>query len=265
MTEHLAALENVVVEYGGFRALHGVSLGVAKGEILGVVGESGSGKTTALRVLMGLTPVTAGTVRFAGQDITHARGAARRRTWRRMQMVFQDPAASLSPHLSIGQSIAEPLRAHGAGREQARARVLELLAEVGLGAEAHDRLPSALSGGQRQRVAVARALALKPELIVADEPMSALDASVKAQIAALFAELRDRTGATFLIVAHDLALMAQLADRLVVMQGGRVVEDAPAREIAEAPRDPYTRRLRDACLDPILVLGARARAAGAGA
>lgn len=260
MNEILAELDEVVVDYGGFRALHGVSFALSRGEILGVVGESGSGKTTALRALMGLTPVSAGAVRFAGEDITHVRGAARRRTWRRMQMVFQDPAASLSPYLTVGQSIAEPLLAHGQLRAVARARAMELLAEVGLRSEAHDRPPSALSGGQRQRVAVARALALKPDLIVADEPMSALDASVKAQVASLFAELRERTGATFLIVAHDLALMAQLADRLVVMRDGRVVEDAPARQVVEAPRDPYTRRLRDACLDPEAVVRARAGA-----
>lgn len=257
MTGPLVQIDNLTVDYGAARVLHGVNLTVSRGEIVGVVGESGSGKTTVLRALLGLTPVADGSIRFDGEDITLLKSGARRRVWRRMQMIFQDPAASLSPWLSIGQTIAEPLRAHGQSREAARARSMELLAEVGLRDDVHDRPVMALSGGQRQRVAVARALAIRPDLIVADEPMSALDASVKAQITELFAELRDRTGAAFLIVAHDLALMAQLADRLVVMRQGRVVEAGPARDVVGAPAQDYTRGLVEACLDPLAVLTGR--------
>jgi ABC-type glutathione transport system ATPase component len=221
------------------------------------VGESGSGKTTSIRALMGLVPASGGTVRFDGQDITKLTGSARRDVWRRMQMVFQDPSASLSPRLCVGAIIAEPLIAHGETPAAARARVAELLRDVGLPPGSIDGRATALSGGQRQRVAIARALALKPDVIVADEPMSALDVSVKAQIAALFLDLRDRTGATFLIVAHDLALMGQIADRLVVMRSGKIVEQGEARQIIEAPQDAYTRALRDACLDPLRIASAR--------
>jgi peptide/nickel transport system ATP-binding protein len=257
MREVIAALEAVSVDYGGFRALDRVSLDVARGEIVGLVGESGSGKTTAVRALMGLAAASEGRIVFDGAAIGGLKGGARRKVWRRMQMVFQDPGASLSPRMSLADIVAEPMRAHGDAAAAARARALDLLAQVGLPQDFAARGPAALSGGQRQRVAVARALALKPDLLVADEPMSALDVSVKAQIARLFVDLRDRTGVAMLIVSHDLALMSQIADRIVVMQGGRVVEAGPARALIERPADPYTRSLRDACLDPRAVLAAR--------
>lgn len=254
----LAALKNVGVRYGGFQALRGVSLHVAPGEIVGLVGESGSGKTTAVRALMGLVPISDGAAWFEGREITHLSGRARRDLWRRMQMVFQDPSASLSGRMSLAAIVAEPLLAHGTPKAAALQRAKELLMQVGLPADAAERRPTALSGGQRQRVAIARALALEPALVVADEPMSALDVSVKAQIAALFLRLRDTTGVSFIIVSHDLALMSQIADRVVVMRNGLVVEDGRARDVIAAPREAYTRELRDACLDPAQVVAARA-------
>ncbi len=257
MSRVIAALEDVSVDYGAFRALDRVSIEVAQGEIVGLVGESGSGKTTAVRALMGLVAATEGRIVFDGAQIGGLKGEARRKVWRRMQMVFQDPGASLSPRMSLADIIAEPMRAHGIEAAAAHARALDLLTQVGLPEDFAARRPASLSGGQRQRVAVARALALQPDLLVADEPMSALDVSVKAQIARLFLELRDRTGVAMLIVSHDLALMSQIADRIVVMQGGRVVEAGPARALIDSPADPYTRALRDACLDPRAIIAAR--------
>jgi ABC-type glutathione transport system ATPase component len=253
----LLELEGVGVRYGRHLALSGLSFTLAAGEILALIGESGSGKTTAARAIMGLTPVAEGRVRFEGEDITHLAGKARRRIWQGMQMVFQDPSASLSPRLDIGAIIAEPLVAHGLGQTAARDKAAALLDLVGLPANVLGAPPTALSGGQRQRVAIARALGLEPRLIVADEPMSALDVSVKAQIANLFIDIRDRTGTAFLIVAHDLALMAGIADRAVVLQGGRLVEQGPMAAMMSAPAQAYTASLRDACLDPFVLVEGR--------
>lgn len=250
MTPPLAELSAVSVDYDGFRALEAASFSIHPGEIVGVVGESGSGKTTALRALMGLTPIASGDIRFDGAPITRLSSRKRRLIWRDMQMIFQDPSTSLSPGQSLAASIAEPMRAHGAGRIEARRRAEHLLDLVGLDETMADRRPDALSGGQRQRVAIARALALEPRLIVADEPMSALDVSIKAQVAALFSQLRSKLDASFLIVSHDLALMSEIADRIVVMRAGRIVEQGPARTVIDAPAEAYTRRLRDACLNP---------------
>lgn len=257
MTGSLVRLEDVCVDYGGVRALDMASFEIRPGEIVGVVGESGSGKTTALKAMMGLAPVASGEVFFDGEKITRLRSAARRRVWRDMQMVFQDPSASLSPHQSLGASIAEPMIAHGEARSAALDRSRKLLDLVGLDRDMADRRPDALSGGQRQRVAIARALALSPRLIVADEPMSALDVSVKAQIAGLFSDLRTRLGSAFLIVSHDLALISNIADRIIVMKDGRIVEEGPAADVIGSPTQPYTRRLRAACLDPQAVVRER--------
>jgi ABC-type glutathione transport system ATPase component len=255
MSAALLELEAVGVRYGRQLALSGLSFSVEAGEIMALIGESGSGKTTAARAIMGLVPVAEGRVRFQGRDITHLEGKARRLVWTDMQMVFQDPSASLSPRLDVGAIIAEPLVAHG--RTGARDRAAELIDLVGLPPAVLGAPPTALSGGQRQRVAIARALALEPRLIVADEPMSALDVSVKAQIANLFVDIRERTGTAFLIVAHDLALMAGIADRAVVLQGGRLVEQGPMAAMMAAPREAYTASLRDACLDPFKLVAGR--------
>jgi ABC-type glutathione transport system ATPase component len=254
MEEPLAELRDVSVSFGAFQALRSVSLAIAPGEIVAIIGESGSGKTTALRALMGLTPISEGQVMFQGQSIAALKGRERRRIWRDMQMIFQDPAASLAPRRTITASVAEPLLAHGSSREAAAQRAGDLLSQMGLGCDIAQRWPADLSGGQRQRVAIARALALSPRLVVGDEPMSALDVSIKAQIASLFRELRTRTNTALLIVSHDLALMAQIADRLIVMKEGRIVEEGSAAQISRAPQQAYTLGLRDACLDPYRVV-----------
>ncbi|MFZ4110191.1 MAG: ABC transporter ATP-binding protein [Polymorphobacter sp.] len=253
----LLQVDAVGVRYGPVQALTDLSFSVAAGEIVALIGESGSGKTTAARAIMGLVPVTHGRIMLDQNDITHARGAQRRAVWAQMQMVFQDPSASLSPRLDAAEIIAEPLLAHGHSAANARQRAAELLDLVGLPASTLDCRATALSGGQRQRLAIARALALKPRLVVADEPMSALDVSVKAQIAALFLELRATTGTSFLIIAHDLALMAQVADRAAVLQSGRLVEIGPIATMLASPAQPYTAMLRDACLDPFLLVAGK--------
>jgi ABC-type glutathione transport system ATPase component len=253
MTAPFVSVADLNVRFGDVHAVNDACLTLAKGEILGIVGESGSGKTTLIRAIMGLAPIASGSVSFEGAPIAQAAGAQRQAVWRKMQLVFQDPTAALSPRLTIAQSLKEPMAAQGVGAAAIKQRLAELMAEVGLPADMLDRRPKDLSGGQRQRVAIARALSLKPSLILADEPMSALDVSVKAQIAQLFLDLRAKDGISFIIVAHDLALMAQIADRLIVMHQGRIVEEGPARQILDAPKQPYTQQLRDACLDPMVI------------
>lgn len=262
MTGPMIEVRDLGVTYGHVHAVENVSITLAPGEILGVVGESGSGKTTLIRAIMGLAPISGGSVLFGGEDVTHAKGKRRREFWRKIQMVFQDPAAALSPRLTIAQSLAEPMAAQGLTKAEIQPRIETLMRDVGLPLDMLERRPKGLSGGQRQRVAIARALTLKPSVIVADEPMSALDVSVKAQIAKLFLELRAQDGISFIIVAHDLALMGQVADRLVVMHQGRIVEEGPARQIIDAPQQAYTRQLRDACLDPLLIAKERFAAHG---
>ncbi|HEX7244861.1 MAG TPA: ABC transporter ATP-binding protein [Solirubrobacterales bacterium] len=226
------------------RAVDGVGFELRRGETLGLVGESGSGKSTLCRAVLGLIEPTAGSVRFEGCEIA---GLSRRRMRplrREMQMVFQDPYASLNPRRRAGQIVAEPLRLQGeAGGGELRGRALELLGRVGLGAEHYDRFPHELSGGQRQRVGIARALALRPKLIVADEPVSALDVSIRAQILDLLAELQGDFGLTYLFVAHDIGVVRHVSDRIAVMHEGRIVEIGPADEVCERPRDAYTEEL----------------------
>jgi ABC-type microcin C transport system duplicated ATPase subunit YejF len=226
-------------------AVDGVSLELAAGETLAIVGESGSGKTTLARLLMRLEEPDAGTIQFDGEDFLAARGARLRALRREMQMVFQDPYASLDPRLSVEAQVGEPLAIHQSqlGRAERRARVVEALEAVGLGAESLARYPHEFSGGQRQRIGIARALVLRPKLVVADEPVSALDVSVGAQILALLAQLQRTYALTYLIVSHSLPVVAQLAARIAVMQGGRVVETGSAEQILERPAHPYTKAL----------------------
>jgi len=226
-------------------AVDGVSLELAAGETLAIVGESGSGKTTLARLLMRLEEPDAGTIQFDGEDFLAARGARLRALRREMQMVFQDPYASLDPRLSVEAQVGEPLAIHQSqlGRAERRARVVEALEAVGLGAESLARYPHEFSGGQRQRIGIARALVLRPKLVVADEPVSALDVSVGAQILALLAQLQRSYALTYLIVSHSLPVVAQLAARIAVMQGGRVVETGSAEQILERPAHPYTKAL----------------------
>ena len=225
------------------RAVAGVDLELREGESLGIVGESGSGKTTLGRSLVRLQKPNAGTIEFDGRELGSWRGKALRRHRRDLQLVFQDPASSLNPRRSIGDSIAEPLRVQGEkDRERLTAAVGDMLERVGLDPKLYHRYPHQLSGGQRQRAAIARALILRPRLVVCDEPVSALDVTTQAQVVKLLRELRDELELTLVFIAHDLAVVRQVSDRIAVMNAGRVVEVLPAAELANA-QDPYTRTL----------------------
>jgi ABC-type glutathione transport system ATPase component len=231
-------------------ALDDVSLRLMPGEVLGLVGESGSGKSTLGRLAVGLERADAGVVRLFGTDLATAGRADWRRLRRDAQMVFQDPFGSLDPRLTVARIVAEPLALLRLPAAEAALRVREALAEVGLGAETLHRYPHEFSGGQRQRIAIARALITRPSLLVADEPVSALDVSVQAQVLNLMADLRARHGLAYLFISHDLAVVAHLADRIAVMQAGRIVETGPAASLLAAPRHPYTRALLAAVLPP---------------
>jgi oligopeptide/dipeptide ABC transporter ATP-binding protein len=223
-------------------ALDGVSLAIRRGETIGLVGESGSGKSTLARVLLHLTPASSGRICFEGQDLATLGRAEMRRLRRSMQIVFQDPQASLNPRLRVRQTLGEAIRMAG-GDTGSASSLTALLDAVGLPARFADSRPHELSGGQRQRVAIARALAVRPSFIVADEPVSALDVSVQAQILNLLVDLRESRGLTYLLISHDLAVIRYLAERIAVMYRGRIVELAPAARLFEAARHPYTQLL----------------------
>jgi peptide/nickel transport system ATP-binding protein len=226
---------------GDIRAVDDISLTIKRGETVGLVGESGCGKSTVGRTILRLYKPTAGRILFDGQDISKLNEQELRPLRRRMQMVFQDPFASLNPRHSVGRIVGEPLRTHGlAGRAEASKRVRELLQVVGLPPDAVGRYPHEFSGGQRQRIGLARALALNPDFIVADEPVSALDVSIQAQIINLFEQLQDEFELTYLFIAHDLAVVRHISDRIAVMYLGWIVEVSPAAELYENPLHPYT-------------------------
>ncbi|MEU5755057.1 ATP-binding cassette domain-containing protein [Streptomyces sp. NPDC047829] len=250
MTGPLLDVSELRVAYPGrgFRGrpnevLHGVSLSVHEGETLGLVGESGSGKTTIGRAVLGLAKPSGGRILFEGQDVTHAPAKVRRSMARDIQVVFQDPYTSLNPSLTIGDILSEPLVVQGVSGAEARTRVLELLDQVGLPADAAARLPREFSGGQRQRVAIARALAPRPRLIVCDEPVSALDLSTQTRVLDLFIDIQRRTGVAYLFVSHDLAVIRHVSHRVTVLYRGNVVETGTADGITASPEHPYTQGL----------------------
>ncbi len=229
---------------GAVRAVDGVSLSVPRGSVLAIVGESGCGKSTLGRLALRLIEPDSGNILFEGEDLRGLSAAALRARRRDMQLIFQDPFASLDPRMTVEQAVAEPLRLHGiVPRAKERDRVAELLSRVGLRPELARRWPHEFSGGQRQRIAIARALASGPKLIVGDEPVSALDVSVQAQVINLLQDLIRELGLTFVLISHDLGVVRHIADRVAVMYLGRIVEEGPAAEVFSNPKHPYTRAL----------------------
>jgi ABC-type oligopeptide transport system ATPase subunit len=256
MSEPLLAVSDLKVHFpvrrgllfdrtiGHVKAVDGVSFEIEQGKTLGLVGESGSGKSTTAYAALQLVRPTAGSVRFLGRELTSLRGEELRRMRREMQIVFQDPYASLNPRMTVGKIVAEPLQTHGIGtRRSRRASVAELLELVGFDPSYTNRYPHEFSGGQRQRIGIARALALSPKLIVCDEPVSALDVSIQAQILNLLKDLQRDLGLTYLFIAHDLAVVRGMSDTIAVMRDGRIVEQGPAERVYTQPQTDYTRAL----------------------
>jgi oligopeptide/dipeptide ABC transporter ATP-binding protein len=252
----LLEVEGLSVDYPGrdrqaVRVIDTVDLVVGHRETVGLVGESGSGKSTIARAILGLTPVAAGTIRFGGVDITHASGRERRRLSAELQVVFQDPYGSLNPTRTIGQTLAEPMLAHGRQRRAAvTARIREVLDKVGLPASTADRYPSMFSGGQRQRIAIARALMLRPRLVICDEPVSALDLSVQAMVLNLMKDLQRELELSYLFIGHDLAVVRHVSHRIVVLYRGQVMEEGDRDDLYGEPRHPYTQALLAASPHP---------------
>ena len=261
-TEPLLRLENVSKRYGAFEALKGVSFDLMPGETVAVVGESGSGKSTTAKVLLRLEEPSGGQAFYRGRDLFALSPRELYEMRRDIQMVFQDPTQSLNPRMSVYSLISEAWVIHPDILPKARwrERVAELLQQVGLLPEHMHRYPHQFSGGQRQKIAIARALALEPRIIVCDEAVSALDVSIQAQVIALLSDLQDRLGISFIFIAHDLPVVRDFADRVIVMQGGRIVEQGDVRQIFDAPREPYTRALLAASLDPDPAVQAERRA-----
>jgi len=240
----LIEARGLVKEYGaGTRVVDDVSFTIGRGETLGLVGESGSGKSTVARMLLRLVEPTAGEVRYDGENLLTASASEMRTLRRRMQVVFQDPYAALNPRMKVKEILAEPFAIHKERGSGDRNQLEKMLREVGLDASALERYPHEFSGGQRQRINIARALALRPEFVVLDEPVSALDVSVGAQVVNLLRDLQQRYGLTYLFISHSMPLVRYLCDRVAVMQRGRLVELGSCEQVCEAPREAYTREL----------------------
>jgi oligopeptide/dipeptide ABC transporter ATP-binding protein len=262
MTAPVLEIEDVAVHFGGrgglfkptqpsVKAVNGVSLTILPGETLGLVGESGCGKSTLANAILGMAPLTRGAIRVMGRTVSSTDSEALRAVRADVQMVFQDPLLSLNPRLTVGAAVGEPLLVRGLASGSAlRGRVAALLKDVGLEPDHAARFPHEFSGGQRQRIVIARALALQPALVVCDEPVSALDVSVRAQILNLLARLQQQHGVSYLFVSHDLAVVRHIADRVAVMYLGRIVELASRQTLFEAPKHPYTLALLAAAPEP---------------
>jgi oligopeptide transport system ATP-binding protein len=246
LVKHFPIKRGILIdrEVDQVKAVDGVSFNVGRGETLGLVGESGSGKSTACRAVLQLIKPTSGSIKFEGREIAGLGRRAMRPLRREMQMIFQDPYASLNPRKRVGQIVGDPLKLQGVSRgSDLRRQVQELLERVGLAGEHLNRYPHEFSGGQRQRIGIARALALKPKLVICDEPVSALDVSIQAQIVNLLDDLQDELGLAYLFVAHDIGVVRHISDRIAVMHDGKIVEQGTADEVCERPKDDYTKKL----------------------
>lgn len=256
----LLEVNDLVKFFGKTKVLDGVSFSVERGEVFGLVGESGCGKTTLGRTLMGLYPADGGSVRFDGEEVLGLRGGARKGFSRRAQMIFQDPIASLNPRMTVGEIVGEGLMIHGMAKgEELENRVSEALQSVGLPPSVKSRYPHEFSGGQRQRIGIARAVILQPEFIIADEPVSALDVSVQAQVINLLSDLKEGLSLTVLFIAHDLSVVKYFCDRVAVMYAGQIVEIAPSKKLFSRPKHAYTKSLLSAIPEPIITKSRRAK------